>query len=161
MWHIYINIYLSTYGNSYKTTFTFSLNSLGIKESRRYSTWMRKLSTKTKYFVTTHREKLWGSGGKKLSLKPVSELNSWSFRICIQVLISSQAFEKLILNLSQIHCFNYAKLTPLINPLYSPLLKVFNSRILIEPGPKWKWCHLHHPIRSGSTAIKLIVQSAG
>lgn len=120
---------------------------------------MRKLSSKTNYCVTTHKEK--SVEEKKLPVKPISVLNSWSFRIYIQVLISSQAFEKVILNLSQIHCFNYAKLSRLINPLSSPLLKVFNSRILIKPGPKWKWCHLHPPIRSGSTATKLIVQSAG
>lgn len=79
------------------------------------------------------------------------------FRKYIQVLISSPAFQKFILNFSQIHCFNYAKLTRLINPLYSPLLKVFNSRILIEPGPKCKWYHLDHHIHSSSTAIRLVV----
>lgn len=99
-------------------------------------------------------------GREKLSLKPVSVWNSWSSRMYMQVLISSQAFEKVILNLSQIHGFNYARLTSLINLLYSPLLKVFNSRILIEPGPKWKWCHLHHHSHSSSTAIKLTVHSA-
>lgn len=136
---------------------------------------MRKLSSKMKSFVHTCTKKK--KTVEKASLKPISLLNNWSsifflekcslsqnifhlFRKYIQVLISSPAFQKFILNFSQIHCFNYAKLTCLINPLYSPLLKVFNSRILIEPGPKCKWYHLYHHIHSSSIAIRLVVQSA-
>lgn len=129
-----------------------------------------------KSFVHIHTEKLWKKvtisethfSVKQLKLHFFFLLEKYSLslnifgllRKYIQVLIFSPAFEKFISNLSQIHCFNYARLTSLINPLYSPLLKVFNSRILIEPGPKWKWYHLHHHIHYSSTAIKLIVECA-
>lgn len=162
--------------SSYKTTFIFTEILGNRKHVLSCSTWMRKLSSKMKSFVHTCTKK------KKNCRKSISEayftveqlklhflfLEKCSlsqnifhlFRKYIQVLISSPAFQKFILNFSQIHCFNYAKLTCLINPLYSPLLKVFNSRILIEPGPKCKWYHLYHHIHSSSIAIRLVVQSA-
>lgn len=54
----YINIYLSTYVNSYETSFIFFTAQLGNK-GRHYSTWMRKLSSEMKSPVHIHAETLW------------------------------------------------------------------------------------------------------
>lgn len=139
MWHRE-NMYLSRHRNSYKTTFIFTELLGNRKQALFYSTCMRKLSSKMKFlFIFTQKIVEKSISEAHFTVEQLKlhflflEKHSLSqtifdlFRKYIQVPISSPAFEEFILNFSQMHCFNYARLTSLKNPLYSPLLSLLTA----------------------------------